>query len=222
MKYLVTGVDSGLGKYLYNKLDDAHGLSRENSNKKLPESVDTIIHCAFNRSSNVENLYKYIDDNLFLTKRLLELHTFNKFIYISSVDVYNSNQTMYSSFKRYTEAVVSHYSNIVILRLPVLLGKGMKPNHITRMLSEKNPKLTLSSLSTFNYILYEDVLSFLNYYIHGTYDLISSGNVSLGEVAKELNVDVEFGDFVYETTNNFQCPIYTGRTSLETIREFTK
>jgi len=226
-KYLVTGSGSGLGKYLYDELPDSVGLTRK-THGKIPSKYDTIIHCAFNKiTPNTEEMYDYINDNLFLTKSLLEHFKYKYFIYISSIDVYKpiAEQTSYSTFKRYAEALVSHFPNTLILRLPVILGNTMKPNHLTRMINDKKPKLTLSSASTFNYILYKDVLELVEGekdLLTGTYDLVAKDNVQLGEVAKELNKKVEFGSFVYITTNNFENPIYTNKTSLQTIKEFMR
>jgi dTDP-D-glucose 4,6-dehydratase len=60
-KYLVTGIKSGLGKYLYENLPDAHGLDRGGFNLIKDEEYDTIIHCAFNKENVITDYKKYLD-----------------------------------------------------------------------------------------------------------------------------------------------------------------
>ncbi|RLF36491.1 MAG: hypothetical protein DRM99_02630, partial [Thermoplasmata archaeon] len=56
-KIFVSGVKSGLGKYLYEKLD-GFGLTRDTSEKELElvkkrGKLDVIIHCAFNSKRGI-------------------------------------------------------------------------------------------------------------------------------------------------------------------------
>ena len=220
MKYLVTGIKSGLGKYLFKNLLNSDGLYRNNFEEISSNKYDIIIHCAFNKKNILayNEYYDYLDDNVFLTQRLLNL-PYKKFIYISSVDIYGNNN-MYSMFKQFAESIVIKNNNIVILRLPVLLGSEMKPNHLFKML--KNEKISLSDKSTFNYILYSDLLNIiLNYNFTNTiYNIVSNDTISLKYISNELNINPIFGSFIYNTPNNFINPVFTNKTSLETIREF--
>ena len=98
-KYLVTGVKSGLGKYLYENLPDVNGLDRGGFDLIKDEEYDTIIHCAFNKAqthADIGDHYGYLDDNIFLTQDLLTLK-YKKFIYISTIDVYPTVQNVYGS-----------------------------------------------------------------------------------------------------------------------------
>ena len=60
---LVTGVDSGLGKFIHNKLDCVF-LNKKNKDSIINsnQKFDTIIHCAFSESKTKEvdyyNQYK--------------------------------------------------------------------------------------------------------------------------------------------------------------------
>ena len=85
MKYIVTGIDGGLGKYLYETIPNSLGINRNNLNSILSkiDTDDIIIHCAFNKTNKIANYYSYLEDNIFLTKQLLELG--NRIIYISSI-----------------------------------------------------------------------------------------------------------------------------------------
>ena len=89
-KMLITGVTSGMGKYLHEHLG-GEGLTRKNAEKIFSEHkrFDAIIHCAYNskREVNSENLYSYVCDNIALTEKLLDL-PHKMFIFFSTVDVY--------------------------------------------------------------------------------------------------------------------------------------
>lgn len=223
--YLITGVMSGLGEYLAYQLTNGDGLHRYNLlDLSYFTQYDTVVHCAFNKSNDITNYYEYLSDNIFLTQKLLDV-SYRHFIYISSIDVYNGTNN-YSLFKRFAESVVERKYNTLILRCPMIIGPTMKENHLTKMLCSDNEKLTLSGESTFNYILQKDILEFIRSEkyreLNGIYDLVSNNNVKLKDIKKEFDSTVEFGDYVYETPNEFKNPIHTGRTSLETIKEYFK
>jgi len=159
-KYLRSGNKSGLGKYLYDNLPKSLGFGRKDFNLVKREDFDTIIHCAFNKENNPLNYYQYLEDNIFLTQELLNLKP-KKFIYISTVDVYNPSPTMYGLFKKFAESIVEKDKNALILRCSMMLGPTMKPNHITK-LKNNIEQIGLSDESTFNYILMDDILNFFN------------------------------------------------------------
>jgi hypothetical protein len=64
-------------------------------------------------------------------------------------------------FKRFAESIVKKNPNALILRCSMMLGPTMKPNHITKI-KDNEPKIGLSSDSTFNYILMENLFEFFN------------------------------------------------------------
>ena len=224
-EYLITGVNGGLGGYLSHKLTGGEGLHRDNFIELSYFSrYDTVVHCAFNKYNEIHDYYQYLEDNIFLTQNLLNV-SYGYFIYISSIDVYNGTNN-YSLFKRFAESLVERRHNTTILRCPMLLGTSMKDNHLTKMLWSDNEKLTLSGESTFNYILYDDILDFIRSgkyrELNGVYDLVATDTIKLKDVKDEFKSTAEFGDYVYETTNEFKNPIYTGRTSMETIKAYFK
>ena len=102
---LITGINSGLGKYLYESLSHSVGLNRSTNFETIKHiEYDTIIHCAFNKENNISDYKKYLDDNIFLTQRLKKLK-YKKFVYISSVDVYQKTKNLYSHFKVFSETL---------------------------------------------------------------------------------------------------------------------
>lgn len=211
---LITGTSSGLGKYLHDNLG---GIAFSRDQEKI-EETEIIIHCAFNRSKDVtnQNLYQYLSDNIFLTKKLAKT-PHRKFIFISSIDVYSKNDSkhtedevinidqvsgMYAITKLMAESLIQNLcSNFLMLRCSALLGKDSKENSLIKILKEDNPTLTLSPDSTFNYILHKDVLEFINLAIkkdlQGIYNLASSGNISLKAIADLFKKEVNYGNYIY-------------------------
>lgn len=242
--FLITGSSSGLGKYLHQNLGGASFNRKAIKDKE----ADIIIHCAFNRARDInsQNLYQYLADNVFLTKRLTKI-PHKKFIYISSIDVYpQSNEkhfegevididkvsNMYGFTKLASESLIRNLCpNFLILRCAALLGKDSNENSLIKISKEARPTLTLSSNSVFNYILHKDVLEFIKLAIgkdlQGIYNLASSKNIALTEVAAMLGKKVDFGNYVYNTgkiENSKITSIFPAfkKTSKEVILEFTK
>lgn len=208
-QFLVTGVNSGLGKYLFNNLSDSLGLDRNNFNLIKNKDYDTIIHCAFNKENDITDYKKYLDDNIFLTQRLKKL-SYKKFIYISTVDVYQKTPTMYATFKKFSETLLDR--NDLILRCSMMLGDTMKPNHTAKLLNNE-PSIGLSGESRFNYILMEDLAEF---FISGDYkqyngvvDFVSNDLVKLEDVKTLFNSSTKLGEHIYENNLDFQNPIFT-------------
>lgn len=240
--YLITGTSSGLGKYLYGNLG---GISFDRQTPK-DHQAEIIIHCAFNRTKNVttRNLYQYLSDNVFLTKRLAK-NPHKKFIHISSIDIYpqdnkkhsedevinvNKVATIYAFTKLLSESIIQNLCpNFLILRCVTLLGKDSKDNSLIKIIKDNHPSLTLSATSVFNYILHKDVLAFIKLAIekdlHGIYNLASSKNITLAQVSNVMKKNVSFGTFFYTVgnINNTKAALILPsfkKTSTEVISEF--
>lgn len=250
MKFLITGTSSGLGKHLF-EIFDGIPLTREISQQKInnleKNVVDIIIHAAFNSSKDItsNNLYSYINDNVLLTKKLLEI-PHQKFIFISSVDVYpknsrkhtedevidiNSVNGIYAITKLISESLVKEISpNNLILRCSTLLGKYSRKNSLIKIIQDVKPTISLSPKSTFNYIIHTYVSDFIKLAIKkdlkDIYNLASSKNISLVQVAKQLNKKVNFGTYIYnvgQIDNEKAATLISifRKTSQEVITDFT-
>ena len=230
MKYVITGVNSGLGRHLHQNIPNSLGINRDNHHliSSNINPSDIIVHCAFNKVNDIKDHYQYLDDNIFLTKRLV--NTGNKIIYISSVDVYLQDNP-YTLFKKFSESLINLPSYNLILRLPALVGPSMKSNHITKMISNTNDLITLSKESTFNYITYDDVLNFVlgpsSSRLRGTYDFTSQDTISLDTIQKTFGLSVQFGNYTYNTPINFPNPISKvwdkmNKTSIKSLKETFK
>jgi nucleoside-diphosphate-sugar epimerase len=222
-KFLITGIGSGLGKYLFENLPNSIGLSRDSFNLIKNEDYDTIVHCAFNKENNITDYYKYLEDNIFLTYNLLKLK-YKKFIYISTIDVYPENPSNYGLFKRFAESIVNQYPNITILRCSMILGDKTKPNHVTK-LRDNIPSLGLNGESTFNYILNSDILKFIKYSEHpkGVIDFVSNNWAKLSDTKDVLQSSTELGEYIYSSNFEYQNPIHIlheefNKSSLENLK----
>lgn len=221
MKFLISGEQSGLGKHLF-EIFGGIPFTRQTSQdefEKLKKGVDIIIHAAFNSNKDIDsnNLYSYLEDNIFLTEKLIKI-PHKKFIFISSVDVYPKDERthaeneiidinlvsgIYALTKLMSETIVKEESsNYLILRCSSLLGKYARKNTLKKMIDESKPILKLSRHSIFNYILHQNVSDFINLALKkdlkGIYNLVSSKNISLSEVAILFKKKVTFGDFIYK------------------------
>jgi nucleoside-diphosphate-sugar epimerase len=251
MIILITGTDSGFGKYVHSKLGGL-AINRKTESavieKVMTEGADIIIHAAFNpkepHSSN--ELYGHLEDNIFLTQKLTTI-THKKFIYISSVDIYPKRysndlhsetdiisvkeaDSFYAVTKLMAESIVMRKSTSpLILRCTALLGIDSRRNSLMKILFNEDPVLTLSGDSNFNYVLHSDVLSFIQLAIRncltGVYNIASSTNISLQEIAAEYGRKVTFGTYTYCTGNICNQKALTVlpaflKTSLEVVSQF--
>jgi nucleoside-diphosphate-sugar epimerase len=237
-KVLVTGCNSGLGKFISDTIPNSIKLNRNNRHELLSDlkqdGVDLIIHCAFGFQGGYENneitdYFKYIDDNILLTKDLVDI-PHKKIVYISSLIVYNPNPINYKFTKLYSESIVETLgSNPLILRCPSMLGKDIKPNNLSKLIKDPNYQLSLTSTSEFNYILHSDILDFiLKAYddnIIDVVDFVSSDNVTFKEIETILGIQANFGnfDFVTPLVSNQKLISYypkLNKTSKDVLKQF--
>jgi len=218
IKVLVSGADSGLGKFLSQEFNS--DIVTRSVPIELNKKYDLIIHCASSSSINIEfdNFHKYVEDNILLTKKMLNV-PHKKFIFLSTIDIYsdresckeidkvklNNDKDLYVVTKLMSESLVNNYGKSpVILRASAMLGKGMRENSLLRMSKSLTCNLSLTRESSFNYILYEDVYQIIKLCaingLEGTYNMASKDNVSLGEIADFFGFnDINFGNFYYKT-----------------------
>ena len=242
-KSVVTGVNSGLGKYIFENWakssgeEEPVGLNRSNSNSWLDsqESYDhynSIIHCAFNSSKNVEDYKSYIEDNIFMTLKLCDLK-YNKFVYISTVDVYSEEENYYNITNKVAECIVISRSqkHCLVLRCSAILGPTMRPNSLTRIINDEDAQLSLSEDSRFNYVLQKDILKFIKdsekNNCYGVVDFVSEEDVTLGDISRKYNKSPKFGSYKYESVGlNYtlekpsRLSPYYKKTSEQVIEEF--
>lgn len=225
MTILTTGIQSGIGRYIYENFGGI-GITRKTSIAEFDEikreGVDIIIHCAFNSKKDItsKTLYEYFKDNVLLTENLVSI-PHKKFIFLSSVDIYPKTpeihaedeiinmevpNRIYVTTKLISESIVKERSpNFLILRPTTMLGNYSRKNTLLKIIEEERCDVFLSDKSRFNYILYSDVLDFINLAIRndikGIFNVASSSNILLSEVVNFLNKKVHFGTYLYDVGN---------------------
>lgn len=183
MKVLVTGIKSGLGKFLQENIGGA-GISRDT----------IIVHCAHKAVTTPDEAR----NNLKLTHDLINI-PHRKFIYISSVDV-GRKDSANGRNKLDCEALVEERGfGTLIIRLPLILGKYQRPNCVSRIMNGEKI-VTLSGESKFRYIYDVEILNYIKDAIAkdsiGIYT-IGSDEIRLKDIAKIYNPKVKFGTYVY-------------------------
>ena len=225
MKILTTGIQSGIGKYTYENLSGL-GLARDTSKVERERikktQFDAIIHCAFNSAKTLDpnSPSSYFYDNVFLTKELVSLR-YDKFIYFSTIDVYSQNtashsenemlnlcgpSSIYAATKLTSEAIVKEEAkNYLILRSSTPLGTYSRKNTLMQMIEIESCTVGLSSASIYNIIIYSDILNFIKFSIEndvqGVFNLASSSNITLENVARILEKNIQFGKGFYNAGN---------------------
>ena len=125
-------------------LPNSISLNRENREQVIKDEYDLIIHCAFSneRGKDINDYYEFIDGSILLTNDLVKIKH-KKFVYISSLEVYNESFTSYRFVKLSSEAIIlKKAKSPLILRISALLGVDIRKTTVYRILKEINPKLT--------------------------------------------------------------------------------
>ncbi len=212
-RVLVTGSSSGLGNFLCKNLD-AIGLSRENSSeifKNENSNFDLIIHCAFSSAPDAST------ENIALLNKVLEIKH-NKFVFISSCDVYPDNEDLHSenesikiSLARSPYArqkiecekiVFSNAKEPIIIRPVSLIGERLKNSNLKKLIYENQPSLTLTANSRWNFVKHEEVLAAIKQLdqksFQGIIQLARSAPVTVGDVADFMKREPFYGNFTYK------------------------
>jgi len=220
---LVTGVRSGLGRYLQESLR-CDGLQRNNSVKlmTLGKRYSTVVHCAFLPPSKIKgNAFStVVADTLQLTLDMLRLCE-GKFIFISTIDVYPQSDKVHDEDERidYTdklseygrlkllceELIKNNTENHFLIRVGLLMGRYMRENNLYRLLNSENAELSLTKDSSFNCVPYSDVFQLIemamqqNY--RGVVNLTANNTVQLQDIAEKYQKLVRYGQHRYQTGN---------------------
>ena len=215
MNTYIVGSNNGLGKYLNEKITSV-GINRSNFHLIKPNPDNIFIVCAKHSKkypSSVE-IDAFYEDNIKLVENLCEIQH-KQIIFMSTVEVYSQNHSdenteitseglnPYAISKLIAENIIANKAeDYVILRLGALLGPYSN-NLVCRVLNDISSQTTLDKDSTFNYVLYEDVLKFLRIIIdgeyHGIFNLVSNNNVKLKDALRLIDKKVKYGSYTYKT-----------------------
>lgn len=203
MRTLVSGAASGLGAWLLRRLQ-AHRFDRSAVSDAVASGLhapfDLIVHCASAMPTQGEALEAY-ESRLTLVCRSLLSVPHRKFVFISSVDAAVTPQrSAYAVVKRrIEEIVITSSSNTMILRPGALCGPGMRPSQLLKVARGDDAVLTLTPESRFSIVMYEDIVSAMEEAPPGTWHLMASRLVSLGEVAQRFQTRPQWGSYTYDT-----------------------
>jgi nucleoside-diphosphate-sugar epimerase len=221
-KILIVGANGSLGSYLLDHLDAEKFCRNSNIQDFISESYDVIIYCASNNKNlRSHQLTDYFYDNYELLRDIINIkHQY--LIYFSSVDVYPENAKLclenlefelrdikspYALFKLLSEELIKKVkkNNFAILRPSMMLSSNSPKNNLKRLLEDASPKLSVSEDSEYNVILYSDVLNIVKFLIDtrqsGIFNLASSQNIKLHDLALRLNKIVDWGGHLYKLQN---------------------
>tara|TARA_B100000965_G_C19539458_1_gene734887 strand:- start:597 stop:1352 length:756 start_codon:yes stop_codon:yes gene_type:complete len=244
-KILVTGSDSGLGKFLKKKFS-AKGFNRKSNFSKIQNvKWNLIIHCAFNPKEPYDknSLTKLINDNLVLSYNVSKLKGIK--IFISSCSVYenlpikkrtenskifiNKKNSFYSKFKILSESFFKDDKNTII-RLGSIIGKDMRNNTIKKILFDKDPSLFLNKNSLYSFITYEEIFDFIKICqtkkLKGTYNLLRADYKNLDEIVSKVfkNKNIKYGKKTFKVikASNKKLKKYLkiSKSSTTVIKEF--
>ena len=231
---VITGVSSGLGKYLKGYFDGSTSISHANYIEELRQidhPIDLIIHCASDASHEIINYQGYIKNNLFYTLELCENNP-KHIIYISSAAIHFKENSNYKLTKLLAENIIKdNCDSYTIIRPSAILGPEMRPNSLVKIIDNYNTKLTLSEMSTFNYVLQKDIAEFIklcyNNKIIGTYEFVSNDMISLGSIARKFGKNPTFGEWKHKASfvnNQKTVDIFEtiNKSSWDVIDQFLK
>lgn len=253
MQLLTTGTQSGLGRHILEVLGGYswnRDILTEEKDHFLNAGVDVIIHSAFNSQKEIDsaNIGQYITDNLLLTETLLHI-PHQKFIYISTVDVYLNQcdfthiedeiidlndmkkiKGIYGLTKLMSESLVKQKGkNFLILRSVTPLGIYSRKNTIMKILQDDPCRVYLTPSSRYNCVLYEDFSDFISFSIQnkiiGIFNVASSETISLREIVELLGKEVIYGNYHYDVgylSNQKIAAVFPvlKKTSREVILQF--
>lgn len=244
-RILVTGTDSGLGRALLDRFGTTALTRREDPLALQQEApFDAVVHCAFDHSPDDDATKIKANLALFDAVHAIPCRCF---IYISSIDVYpkggvprHESETVspmpdddpYRTIKIACEARLrSNAGQHLILRPTALLGRSARPNSLIRMMRDPQCSLSLSPASRFNYVLHEHIghfiLSALREGLNGIFNIATTGNLRLDEVAEILAARPEYGKFLYDVgdIDNRKAQSVLpelGQSSRDTVEAFMK
>jgi len=196
---IITGIDNGLGKYLFEQSyeDELYGVSRQT--KYIPKKPNVLIHCAREK--------EYLKE-IQLINKMIRLEP-SRLILMSSIDVLsrerlNDNST-YINSKIYAEDRLLNTIKIQkynILRISALLGPYIKANTLYKIIH--NLPLTVSIDSTFSFLHYDFIYNLILKIIKTDYqsnilNITASDIITVQDLIKNFNSSSTTGQHKYTT-----------------------
>ena len=212
MIFLIGGkglIGSAFARYFKRKKISFKNITRKNKKKFFNKKCDLIIDCNGNGSKKYGIDFPLLDFKSSVESVVETLHNikFNKYLYISSCQVYtNLSNEKYSkeNFVSYDKKINSYgFNKLVaekyvkkfakkhlIIRLPYIVGPNLKRNPFYDLLFKKRSFLTLNSKIN---CIHTDSIAEICMRLHrkklsGIYNIGSKNNIKISEVLKLLKL----------------------------------
>ena len=229
MKVGVLGGEGFIGSEIVRILKKKHEvtvLTRINYDYLLGKSFDVFINAGGSSRKYLAEVDALADFN----KNVLEVYKsvldfgFEKYIYISTTDVYGS--TTYGFHKRLAENILrERCKNLVILRCSAVIGKGMKKGFDYDLL--KGIPLYVSNDSKFQLITNTAIAKFIdeaveNSNIWGGYNLAGITQITVREVVEILGVSPRYNENAKKQEHNVDTELTETIFKLKTSKKYLK
>ena len=222
---LISGTNSGLGKFLSKKLGGYKLKRKKNFSFYEKKKGDLIIHCGFFTGNALKKSF----ENIKLSYLISKLKS-KKTIFISSMLIHDKkDNSLYKKSKQICELFYCHKKDYVI-RLGSLIGNEMRKNTIHKILFTRSPKIGLSHNSKFSFVHYNEVLELIILLTKQTkikhIDFYRHRLFSIKQIANKFNIKVNYGSFFFKCTTlksyqkTYFNKIIMSKTSLDLLKEF--
>jgi dTDP-4-dehydrorhamnose reductase len=225
MKIAVLGAKGFVGSAICRELD-AIAITRDNYPDFVSESFDVLINADGNSSkwqandcpvydfeTNVKSVYDSIFD-----------FYFHKYIYISSYDAHKDNS--YGLHKKLAEVIIKHYTDFIILRCPIIIGKNAKKGflydalHDIPLYVDKDSEyqvITNTEIAKIIKVLIDKKIANKGFYV-GSTDSIRVGDLSVLLDRKiEYRDDANYENYVWDVSE--MSSLYHIKTAEEYIKD---
>ena len=196
MRIAILGADGFLGKALCKQFPDAVRITRGNFHALRGIQFDVFINANGNSRKWWAEKYPFFDYQQSTSSVYKTFKDFNikHYIYISSSDVYNADESHYGFHKKLAEEIVMRNAeSYLILRCSAMIGEGLKKGVVYDLMNGHS--LRVSPYSAMQFIPTGEIAEIittclLNDYKNTTYNVGGIGALSIIGIAKMLNVKI--------------------------------
>lgn len=195
MRIGVIGADGLIGHAIWNELN-AIAITREHYAEYVGSKFDVLINANGNSSKwqANENPVPDFTANVESVNHSIFDFKFKKYIYISSYDAHKDST--YGLHKGLAETIIRHYTNFIILRCPIVIGKEMKKGFLYDALHDI--PLYVNADSEYQIITNTDLAKIVKVFTkkisNECYYVGSIDTLRIGDLAVLLNKKITYRD----------------------------
>jgi len=225
MRIAILGADGFLGKALCKQFPDAVRITRGNFHALRGIQFDVFINANGNSRKWWAEKYPFFDYQQSTSSVYKTFKDFNikHYIYISSSDVYNADESHYGFHKKLAEEIVMRNAeSYLILRCSAMIGEGLKKGVVYDLMNKK--PLRVSPNSRIQFISTSDVARIakqLCYCEHKILYVGGNGSITPREIADMLHDSCAYTEI---EPKDYHMPVITlGELfPLKTSRQYVK